>query len=66
MTLGRLHLSVADAGDLAEGALRGIGFPQVPRINAARLAHSHTIGNPQFSSAGKRSNSGFSKKEVAP
>jgi LDH2 family malate/lactate/ureidoglycolate dehydrogenase len=26
MTLGRLHLSVADARDLAEGALRGIGY----------------------------------------
>ena len=26
MTLGRCHLSVADARDLAEGALRGIGY----------------------------------------
>ena len=26
MTLGRLRLSVADARDLAEGALRGIGY----------------------------------------
>ena len=26
MTLGRLHLSVADARGLAEGALRGIGY----------------------------------------
>src|SRR5205823_11169423 len=29
--------------------------PPEPRINAARLAHSHTIGNPRFNSAGKRS-----------
>jgi hypothetical protein len=26
MTLGRFRLSVADARDLAEGALRGIGY----------------------------------------
>ena len=32
--------------------------PPEPRINAARLAHSHTIGNPRFNSAGKRSNCG--------
>src|SRR5258707_8936763 len=30
--------------------------PPEPRINAARHAHSHTIGNPRFNSAGKRSN----------
>ena len=30
--------------------------PPEPRINAARLAHSRTIGNPRFNSAGKRSN----------
>ena len=29
--------------------------PPEPRINAARLAHSHTIGNRRFNSAGKRS-----------
>jgi len=28
--------------------------PPEPRINAARLAHSHIIGNPRFNSAGKR------------
>ena len=31
--------------------------PPEPRINAARLAHSHTIGNPRFNSTGKRSRS---------
>jgi len=36
--------------------------PPEPRINAARLAHSRTIGNPRFNSAGKRSKS---VKEVA-
>src|SRR6266480_3607045 len=30
--------------------------PPEPRINAARLAHSRTIGNPRFNFAGKRSN----------
>src|SRR5438876_1847363 len=29
--------------------------PPEPRINAARLAHSRTIGNPRFNFAGKRS-----------
>ena len=34
MTLGRLRLSVADARDLAEGALRGIGY----RNDEARIS----------------------------
>ena len=33
--------------------------PPEPRINAARLAHSRTIGNPRFNFAGKRSNATF-------
>ena len=37
MTLGRLRLSVADARDLAEGALRGIGY----RNDEARIIAEH-------------------------
>jgi LDH2 family malate/lactate/ureidoglycolate dehydrogenase len=39
MTLGRLRLSVADARDLAEGALRGIGY----RNDEARIIADHVI-----------------------
>src|SRR5260221_1577704 len=39
MTLGRLRLSVADARDLAEGALRGIGY----RNEEARIIADHVI-----------------------
>jgi L-2-hydroxycarboxylate dehydrogenase (NAD+) len=39
MTLGRLRLSVADARDLAEGALRGIGY----RDDEARIIADHVI-----------------------
>jgi LDH2 family malate/lactate/ureidoglycolate dehydrogenase len=38
-TLGRLRLSVADARDLAEGALRGIGY----RNDEARIIADHVI-----------------------
>ena len=38
-TLGRLRLSVADARDLAEGALRGIGY----RDDEARIIADHVI-----------------------
>ena len=39
MTLGRLRLSVAGARDLAEGALRGIGY----RDDEARIIADHVI-----------------------
>ena len=39
MTLGRLRLSVADARDLAEGALRGIGYHK----DEARIIADHVI-----------------------
>jgi LDH2 family malate/lactate/ureidoglycolate dehydrogenase len=39
MTLGRLRLSVADARDLAEGALRGIGYHN----DEARIIADHII-----------------------
>src|SRR5881392_2910981 len=39
MTLGRLRLSVADARDLAEGALRGIGYHN----DEARIIADHLI-----------------------
>src|SRR5262252_7286974 len=39
MTLGRLRLSVADARDLAEGALRGIGYHH----DEARIIADHVI-----------------------
>jgi L-2-hydroxycarboxylate dehydrogenase (NAD+) len=39
MTLGRLRLSVADARDLAEGALRGVGYNN----NEARIIADHVI-----------------------
>src|SRR4029077_15865712 len=39
MTLSRLRLSVADARDLAEGALRGIGY----RDDEARIIADHVI-----------------------
>src|SRR5262245_47377371 len=39
MTLGRLRLSVADARDLAEGALRGIGYHH----DEARIIADHMI-----------------------
>src|SRR5258707_7195894 len=39
MTLGRLRLSVADARDLAEGALRGIGYDDAE----ARIIADHVI-----------------------
>ena len=39
MTLGRLRLSVAEARDLAEGALRGIGYHN----DEARIIADHVI-----------------------
>ena len=39
MTLGRLRLSIADARDLAEGALRGIGYHN----GEARIIADHVI-----------------------
>src|SRR5258707_3462165 len=39
MALGRINLSVADARDLAEGSLRGIGFDD----NEARIVADHVI-----------------------
>src|SRR5258707_9752553 len=39
MALGRINLSVADARDLAEGALRGIGFDD----NEARIVADHVV-----------------------
>jgi hypothetical protein len=39
MTLGRFRLSVADARDLAEGALRGIGYHN----DEARIIADHVI-----------------------
>src|SRR3954449_11544616 len=39
MALGRINLSVADARDLAEGALRGIGFDD----NESRIVADHVI-----------------------
>ena len=39
MAPGRVHLSVADARDLAEGALRGIGFDH----DEARIVANHVI-----------------------
>src|SRR5712675_3320834 len=39
MTPGRIHLSVADARALAEGALRGIGYD----ADEARIIADHTI-----------------------
>ncbi len=39
MALERIHLSVADARDLAEGALRGIGYDD----EAARIIADHVI-----------------------
>src|SRR5271169_4429209 len=39
MALGRIKLSVADARDLAEGALRGIGFDD----NEARIVADHVV-----------------------
>ena len=39
LTLGRLRLSVADARDLAEGALRGIGY----RNDEARIIADHVM-----------------------
>src|SRR5205807_10545685 len=42
MTLGRLRLSVADARDLAEGALRGIGYHD----DGARIIADHVIDAP--------------------
>ena len=41
MTLGRLRLSVMDARDLAEGALRGIGYHN----DEARIIAEHYIVN---------------------
>jgi LDH2 family malate/lactate/ureidoglycolate dehydrogenase len=39
MALGRVHLSVTDARDLAEGALRGFGFDH----DEARIVADHVI-----------------------
>jgi len=39
MTLSRLRLNVADARDLAEGALRGIGYHN----DEARIIADHVI-----------------------
>src|SRR6476619_4641352 len=39
MTLGRLRLSVPDARDLAEGALRGVGYDS----DEARIIADHVI-----------------------
>ncbi len=39
MALGRINLSVADARDLAEGALRGIGFDD----KEARIVANHVV-----------------------
>ena len=39
MMLSRVHLSVADARDLAEGALRGIGYQN----DEARIIADHVI-----------------------
>src|SRR5260370_33375117 len=39
MALGRINLSVADARDLAEGALRGIGFDD----KEARIVADHVV-----------------------
>jgi hypothetical protein len=39
MALGRMSLSVADARDLAEGALRGIGYHD----DEARIIANHVI-----------------------
>jgi len=39
MTLGRLRLSVEDARDLAEGALRGVGYDN----DEARIIADHVI-----------------------
>ena len=39
MALGRINLSVADARDLAEGALRGIGFDD----DEARIVADHVV-----------------------
>jgi hypothetical protein len=39
MTVGRLRLSVADARDLAKGALRGIGYHN----DEARIIADHVI-----------------------
>ena len=39
MTPGRINLSVADARDLAEGALRGIGFND----KEARIVADHVV-----------------------
>ena len=39
MALGRVHLRVTDARDLAEGALRGIGFDH----DEARIVANHVI-----------------------
>lgn len=39
MALGRINLSVSDARDLAEGALRGIGFDD----NKARIVADHVV-----------------------
>jgi hypothetical protein len=39
MTVGRINLSVAEARDLAEGALRGIGFDN----DEARIVADHVI-----------------------
>ena len=39
MALERVHLSVTDARDLAEGALRGIGFDH----DEARIVADHVI-----------------------
>src|SRR4029077_3367354 len=39
MTLGRMSLSVADARDLAEGAMRGVGYHD----DEARIIADHVI-----------------------
>src|SRR5580704_12400740 len=39
MTPGRIHMSVADARDLAQGALRGLGY----RDDEARIIADHVI-----------------------
>jgi len=47
MTLNRLRLSVADARDLAQGALRGIGYHN----DEARIVADHVIDAARYSFA---------------